>query len=72
MNEQLKSQIKGLQHPSALLRRQSTLGVFALLSQQQTRHATTGLHQQQEEVVQEVLLTCLSSPYPVWFGVWKE
>jgi len=57
MNEQLKSQLKGLQHPSALLRRQATLGVFALLLKSQ--------HPQQHEVAQEVLLTCLTDQHPV-------
>lgn len=58
MNEQLKAQLKGLQHPSALLRRQATLGVFALLLKgQQT--------QQQADVLQDVLLTCLTDTQPV-------
>jgi hypothetical protein len=58
MNEQLKAQLKGLQHPSALLRRQATLGVFALLLK--------GTHtQQQADVLQDVLLMCLTDTQPV-------
>lgn len=61
MNEQLKSQLKGLQHPSPLLRRQATLGVFALLLNNK------GPHQQQQAdgVLQDVVLTCLTNPHPV-------
>ena len=58
MNEQLKSQLKGLQHPNALLRRQATLGVFALLLKPQQP-------QLQPDVVQDVVLTCLTDTHPV-------
>lgn len=57
MNEQLKAQLMGLAHPSALLRRQATLGLFALLlkapAQQQQAH--------------DLLLACLTDPHLVWF-----
>jgi hypothetical protein len=58
MNEQLKAQLKGLQHPSALLRRQATLGVCALL----LKGTQT---QQQADQLQDVLLTCLTDTHPV-------
>lgn len=58
MNEQLRAQLKGLQHPSALLRRQATLGVFALLLKGQQ-------NQLQPDVLQDVLLTCLTGRHPV-------
>jgi len=57
MNEKLKSQLMCLQHPSALRRRQATLGVFALLLKSQ--------HPQQHEVAQDLLLTCLTDQHPV-------
>lgn len=63
MNEQqLRAQLKGLAHPSALLRRQATLGVFALLLKATPQQLQ---QQQQLEVVQDVLLTCLTDPHPV-------
>ena len=64
MNEQqLRGQLKGLAHPSALLRRQATLGVFALLLKATPQQLLQ--QQQQQEVVQDVLLTCLTDPHPV-------
>lgn len=58
MNEQLKAQLKGLAHPSALLRRQATLGVFALLLKAPA---------QQQQQADDVLLACLTDPRLVWF-----
>jgi hypothetical protein len=58
MNDQLKAQLKGLQHPSALLRRQATLGVFALLVKSPQPQALL-------DVLPDVLLTCLTDTHPV-------
>jgi hypothetical protein len=57
--QQLRAQLKGLEHPSALLRRQATLGVFALLAKAAPQH------QQHQELVRDVLLSCLTDTHPV-------
>lgn len=59
--QQLRAQLKGLEHPSALLRRQVTLGVFALL----TKAAPQQQQQQQQELIRDVLLSCLTDTHPV-------
>lgn len=58
MNDQMKAQLKGLQHPSALLRRQATLGVFALLFKRPQPQAL-------QDMLGDVLLTCLTDTHPV-------
>jgi hypothetical protein len=62
MNDQLKAQLKGLQRPSPLLRRQATLGVFALLLQAPQPQALA-------DVLPDVLLTCLTDTYAVGVAV---
>lgn len=54
MHKKLRAQLDGIEHSSALLRRQAVVGVFALLK----------AHRQQGDF-QEVLLACLGSPHPV-------
>lgn len=58
MNDRLKAQLKGVQHPSALLRRQATLGVFALLLQAPQSEVL-------KAVLPDVLLACLTDTHAV-------
>jgi hypothetical protein len=60
--QQLRAQLKGLEHPSALLRRQVTLGVFALLTKAAPQQQQ---QQQQQELIRDVLLSCLTDTHPV-------